>query len=191
MSAKDQARARQDREGDAHPFDTDAPSLSRRAIDNGELLSGAYWGEFRTFLAVAKTGSFTRAGAALGASHPTVGRDIKRLQDLMGCQLVVSSHNGVSLTEKGRRLAAQLISLDQTFYSLQNDLRSSDAEGVVRLGVTDGLGAVFVVPELANFSEQYPNLQIHLKSPGNLKHLRENQTDVILGFHPEPSNDVT
>jgi hypothetical protein len=34
----------------SHPFDTTAPSISRRALDHVDLLSGDYWGELRTFL---------------------------------------------------------------------------------------------------------------------------------------------
>jgi hypothetical protein len=30
-----------------HPFDTTAPSISRRALDHVDLLSGDYWGELR------------------------------------------------------------------------------------------------------------------------------------------------
>ena len=42
----------------SHPFDTTAPSISRRALDQADLLSGDYWGELRTFLWVAKAGSW-------------------------------------------------------------------------------------------------------------------------------------
>ena len=58
----------------SHPFDTTAPSISRRALDHADLLSGDYWGELRTFLWVAKAGSLSKAAELLGSSHATVGR---------------------------------------------------------------------------------------------------------------------
>lgn len=195
MINKDMPMADEVRENvpQSHPFDTAAPSISRRALDQTGLLSGNYWGELRTFLWVAKAGSLSRAAELLGSSHATVGREIRRLQDQMGSQLVILTKNGAKLTQKGRALTSELLRLDQRLFSIASDLRAekSEAEGIVRLGITDGLGVVFLVPELRRFSMQYPKIQVHLKSPGNFKNLRENQTDVILGFSPDPSHDMT
>ncbi len=129
----------------SHPFDTSAPSISRRALDQSGLLSGDYWGELRTFLWVAKAGSLSRAAELLGSSHATVGREIRRLQDQMGSQLVILTKSGAYLTEKGRALTAEPLRLDQRLFSIASDLRAEkgEAEGIVRLGVTDGLGVVF------------------------------------------------
>jgi DNA-binding transcriptional LysR family regulator len=111
----------------------------------------------------------------------------------MGSQLVVLTKNGAQLTQKGHALTDELLRLDQRLFSIASDLRAekAEAEGAVRLGITDGLGVCFLVPELRRFSKKYPKIQVHLKSPGNFKNLRENQTDVILGFSPDPSNDMT
>jgi DNA-binding transcriptional LysR family regulator len=183
------------KEGDPrpHPFDTAAPSISRRALDQTNLLSGNYWGELRTFLWVAKAGSLSRAAELLGSSHATVGREIRRLQDQMGSQLVILTKNGAHLTQKGQALTDELLRLDQRLFSITSDLRAERAEpgGTVRLGITDGLGVFFLVPELRRFSTAYPKIQVHLKSPGNFRNLHENQTDVILGFHPASSTDMT
>src|SRR6266700_3906650 len=107
-----------------HPFDTGAPSISRRALDQTALLSGDYWGELRTFLWVAKAGSLSRAAELLGSSHQTVSREIRRLQDQMGSQLVVLTKNGANLTQKGEALAGELLRLDQRLFSIASDLRA-------------------------------------------------------------------
>ena len=177
----------------SHPFDTSAPSISRRALDANSLLSGNYWGELRTFLCVAKAGSLSGAAELLGSSPATVGREIRRLQDQMGSQLVILTKNGAQLTQKGQALTDELLRLDQRLFSIASDLRAEkgEAEGTVRLGITDGLGVSFLVPELRRFSIKYPKIQVHVKSPGNFKNLHENQTDVILGFHSDSSHDMT
>jgi DNA-binding transcriptional LysR family regulator len=181
------------RERTSHPFDTSAPSISKRAIDDARLLSGDYWGELRSFLCVAKAGSLTRAAEATSTSHTKIGRDIRRLQDQLGCQLFVTSKHGIALTQRGQALVSELLALDQRLFSITNELRSEreGAEGMVRLGITDGLAVVFLVPELRRFSDQYPKIAIQIKSPSNFRDLRENQTDVILGFFPDNSPDVT
>lgn len=174
------------------PFDQHNSVLAKSALDDQNILSGRYWGELRTFLAVAKAKSLTKAAEHLDTSHMTVGREIRRLQDMTGSQLVTITKTGVSLTPRGVELARALLRFDHTLFSLTNDLRAEKqaTEGVVRLGVTDGLGVVFLIPALHEFSARFPRIQAHIKSPGNLHSLRENQADVMLGFVPEQAADV-
>jgi DNA-binding transcriptional LysR family regulator len=176
-----------------HPFRTGAPSISRLAIEDGALLSGRYWGELRTFLAVAKARSLNRAADELGVSRMTAGREIRRLQDAMGAQLLVFSKTGAALTRRGEELTRTLQRFDQEIHSLTADLRAEvrQAEGVVRLSVTDGIGVTYIVPALRRFSLSYPRIRIELKSPQNYLSLIENQTDLMIGFAAESHQDVT
>ena len=123
------------------PFNEEQKSLNRGALDDEALLSGQFWGELRTFLAVAKTKSFNRAAEITNTSQPTVSRQVKRLQDVVGSQLFISTPRGVKLTEKGEALAKALSRLDHTLFSITSDLRaeSREAEGIVRASITDGL----------------------------------------------------
>ena len=112
------------------------------------LLSGQFWGELRVFLAVAKTKSFNRAAEITNTSQPTVSRQVKRLQDVVGSQLFISTARGVKLTQKGEALAHALCRLDHTLYSITSDLKAetSEAEGIVSVSITDGLNALFAAP---------------------------------------------
>ena len=174
------------------PFDEEQQSLNRSPLDDETLLSGQFWGELRVFLAVAKTKSFNRAAEITNTSQPTVSRQVKRLQDIVGSQLFISTPRGVKLTPKGEALAKALSRLDHTLYSITNDLKTetSQAEGVVRVSITDGLNTFFVAPALERFSAEYPKIQLHLKSPLNLINLRENQTDMMIGFGPVEAADI-
>jgi DNA-binding transcriptional LysR family regulator len=167
--------------------------LNRTLLDDPRILSGQFWGELRVFLAVAKAGSFSRAATVLATSQPTVSRQVKRLQDLMGAQLLIPTQSGVKLTAKGEQLARSLAELDQSLFLLSNDLKaeSRDEEGLVRISVTDGLGVFFLVPALQQFSIEHPRIQISLQSPLNLNDLRQNQTDLMLSFAPVQASDVT
>jgi DNA-binding transcriptional LysR family regulator len=174
------------------PFDEEQQSLNKSPLDEETLLSGQFWGELRVFLAVAKTKSFNRAAEMTNTSQPTVSRQVKRLQDVVGSQLFISTPRGVKLTQKGEALAQALSRLDHTLYSITSDLKAEtrEAEGTVRVSITDGLNAFFAAPALVQFSAQYPKIQLHLKSPLNHIDLRENQTDIMLGFGPSVSNHL-
>ena len=60
----------------------------------------------------------------------------------------------------------------------------------MRVSITDGLNVLFAAPSLERFSEEYPKIQVHLKSPLNILNLRENQTDMMIGFSPVESSDI-
>jgi DNA-binding transcriptional LysR family regulator len=173
------------------PFDQTQP-LNRTPLDEENLLSGRFWAELRVFLAVAKAKSFNRAAEILNTSQPTVSRQVKRLQDVLGSQLLISTQHGVRLTQKGEELARALARLDHAVFSLTSNLRaeSSEAEGTVRVSITDGLNALFVAPAIQDFSFKYPKISIHLKSPLNVMNLRDNQTDMMIGFSPEDASDI-
>lgn len=174
------------------PFDEEQQSFNKSPLDDETLLSGQFWAELRVFLAVAKTKSFNRAAELTNTSQPTVSRQVKRLQDVVGSQLFVSTPRGVKLTPKGEALAKALARLDHTLYSITSDLKaeSREAEGVVRVSITDGLNALFAAPALERFSAQYPKVQVHLKSPLNILNLRENQTDMMISIIPSASSDI-
>jgi DNA-binding transcriptional LysR family regulator len=173
------------------PFDEEQ-QLNKSPLDEETLLSGQFWGELRVFLAVAKTKSFNRAAEITNTSQPTVSRQVKRLQDAVGSQLFISTPRGVKLTKKGEALAQALTRLDYTLHSLTSDLKSEsrEAEGTVRVSLTDGLNALFAAPALSQFTAQYPKIQLHLKTPLNHIDLRENQTDMMIGFVPSVSSDI-
>lgn len=167
--------------------------LNRTSLDDENLLSGHFWGELRVFLAVAKAKSFNRAAEILNTSQPTVSRQVKRLQDQMGSQLFVPTQHGVKLTVKGQALAQALSRLDHSLFALTNDLKAEtkEAEGIVRISITDGLNTFFVAPAISAFAAEHPKIQLHLKSPTNVVSLRENQTDMMIGFSPVEAADIS
>src|ERR1700749_227529 len=111
-------------------FDQKQRAFNGSPLDEENLLSGQFWAELRVFLAVAKTKSFNRAAEITNTSQPTVSRQVKRLQDVVGSQLFISTPRGVKLTQKGEALAQALSRLDQTLYSITSGLRAEtrDAE---------------------------------------------------------------
>jgi DNA-binding transcriptional LysR family regulator len=121
-----------------------------------------------------------------------VSRQVKRLQDVVGSQLFVSTARGITLTPSGEALAQALCRLDHTLYSITSDLKTetTEAEGTVSVSITDGLNALFAAPALEQFSAQYPKIQLHLKNSVNLMHLRENQTDMMIGIGPAESPGI-
>lgn len=163
-------------------------ALSSIKSDDPALLSGQYWGELRIFAEVARARSFNKAAERLGISQPTIGRKVRRLQDLIGAQLFVSTKQGVQLTPRGEELAAALLVLDQSLFALASDLkaRDRDAEGIVRVSLSDGMAAFFAAPAVPAFSARHPRIMLHLRGISIFGELHENQTDMMLTPAPPP-----
>lgn len=174
------------------PFGEDRKDLDRSPLEIDRLLSGNFWRELRTFLAVAKSRSYAKAGEMLQMSAPTVSRDIKRLQSAFGSQLVVANYAGAMLTPKGRALAMHLAELDYRLFSLSNNLKQEESQvaGRVSVSVTSGLGVAFVAPAVNRLTSSHPQIQVDLKEQVSFIHLEKNQTDIMLGMTPIQRPDV-
>ncbi len=161
-------------------------NLSSLAREEPGLLSGQYWAELRIFAEVARAKSFNRAAERLGLSQPTIGRKVRRLQDVIGAQLFTSSKQGVRLTQRGEELARALLDFDRSLFSMATDLkaRDKDAEGVVRVNISDGMAAFFAAPAIPAFTERYPRIQLHLRGISSFGELSESQTDMMLTMVP-------
>src|SRR5271154_6304225 len=176
-----------------HQFPNGSHSLRRLALEERTLLSGRFWGELRTFLAVAKAKSLSRAAEEVGLSRMTAGREIRRLQDAIGAQLVTFTKMGASLTPRGEKLALALQRLDQEIFALTSDLRTEvlQTEGVVRLSVTDGIGIFYILPILGDLTAKYPRIRVEFVAPRNYLSLVENRTDLMIGFSEETNSEIT
>lgn len=75
----------------------------------------------RTFAAVARAGSFTRAADRLGLTQQGASGHVRRLESLLGCVLFERSRSRVELTRQGAALLAQantlLMATDELFDS--------------------------------------------------------------------------
>jgi DNA-binding transcriptional LysR family regulator len=107
----------------------------------------------------------------------------------MRVQLLVSTERGIKLTRRGQELAQFLANLDESLYAITTGVQEDtpDAEATVRVSITNGLNAIFLVPNLQEFSQKNPNIHVHTKSILSLNDVRENQTDMMLAFVPPDS----
>jgi DNA-binding transcriptional LysR family regulator len=107
----------------------------------------------------------------------------------MRVQLLLSTERGITLTRRGQELAQFLANLDESLYAITTGVQEDtpDAEATVRVSITNGLNAIFLVPNMQEFSEKNPNIHLHTKSIISLNDVRENQTDMMLAFAPPES----
>jgi DNA-binding transcriptional LysR family regulator len=118
----------------------------------------------RTFLAVAETGSATRAAARVHVTQAAVSQQLKRLEETVGRQLLVRDRKGFRLTSSGERLLVQaqrLLALnDETWASMA----APDQASEVVLGVPCDLLHPFLPPILKRFKAEWPGAAVRFVS---------------------------
>jgi len=116
----------------------------------------------RTFLAVAQSLSFTRAGAGLSLSQPTVSQHVRRLEQAVGRPLFVRDTRSVTLTADGEVMAGFARSILAAHEQAVAYFTGSGLSGRLRFGVTDDLALTPVPRILRDFRQLYPRIDLEL-----------------------------
>lgn len=126
------------------------------------------WDGIDEFVAVAETGSFSRAAERLRVSSSHVSRSVARLEDRMQAPLFYRTTRKVSLTESGRTFLARCQRLaeqrDDAFLAV-GALQGGDSEvkGLLRMTCATAYGEQFVMPLINSLMERNPQLSIEVE----------------------------
>lgn len=91
--------------------------------------------QFRQLLAVAETGSFTRAADRLGVSQPALSAGISKLEQELGVSLFNRDRRAIHLTSHGQRLATRARQVLDVCSTARAEMRANDPRETVTLGV--------------------------------------------------------
>lgn len=144
--------------------------------------------QMRVFEAVARLGSFTRAGEETHMAQPTVSVHMKKLAETVGAPLVELSGKRVRLTAVGEELYATVKRVMQTFVDLDTSIAgiSDPATGRLRIATTTA-GEYLMPPLLAQFLRRYPDIEVSLHVSARatvLDRLERNEDDLYLLTDP-------
>lgn len=116
------------------------------------------------FVEVARVGSFSGAGTALGIPNATVSRRIAALERSLDIRLFNRSTRSVALTTLGRRYlerCAHLIDEARAIHE-QLHLETSAVSGELRISMPVDFAVSYVGPLLSEFAHQYPSVRFQL-----------------------------
>ena len=116
--------------------------------------------QLRTFIAIAETGSFTKAAEVVNKTQSAVSMQMKRLEERLERPIFARDGRASKLTEDGQRLldyARRIVKLN-----VETIAAFSDAElsGRVRLGVPDDYADRYLPEIMARFSRAYPGVEL-------------------------------
>jgi aminoethylphosphonate catabolism LysR family transcriptional regulator len=160
--------------------------------DTTEPLQYVGFNQLRSFHAVARAGSVTKAARMLHVSQPTVTIQLRQLESAYGVELVHRTPRGLQLTSVGRALfslSERIFALEQEAVNLLTKACGA-LTGELRVA---GVGPYFVMRMLSAFSRRHPAIQLSLSLSNSaevINGLREYRADVgVVGQpvgHPPP-----
>src|SRR6056297_3095955 len=126
----------------------------------------------RAFDLVARHGSFAQAAHTLNVTRPAVSKQIRQLETLLGCQLVIRGRPGVSLTETGFQLASGLAQgFDRISASFQYAQDAREGTNGVRILVDRDFAASWLAERIGGFLVENPGgaMEIVAERNGRLR----------------------
>jgi DNA-binding transcriptional LysR family regulator len=155
---------------------------------DGRLLAG-----LSVLVAVAESGSFTRAAETLGLSASGVSRAVSRLEERIGVRLLDRSTRALRLTDEGKRfytLAAPHLDAIVDAASIVGGA-SKGVRGKLRASVNQIIAQTLLGPRMAEFAVRFPNLSLDLLPPDEAGDLVSNGIDVAIRFGPQVQSSMS
>ncbi|MGV1794500.1 LysR family transcriptional regulator [Rhizobium sp. A37_96] len=141
----------------------------------------------KTFLAVARSKSFTRAAEKVHLVQSSVSDQMQALEAELGVVLFTRSRQGLALTEAGETL----VSYADEILALNEEARAAvttaggQAPGSIAVGALETIAAVRLPAWLSGFQGDHPEIALQLKVAGSgelLRKLENGEIDVAFCF---------
>lgn len=134
----------------------------------------------RCFEIVAAQLSIKKAALALNVSESAVSRQVKILEDQLGAPLFIRSHNGLEITDDGRRLA---LSVKEAFDHIANAIDPFRNErNAVTIKVLPTFALRWLLPRLRGFQERHPLIKVNVHTRLNDMTLNDNDADLGIRY---------
>lgn len=139
----------------------------------------------RTLVTVVDQRSFTKAAQLLGVTQPAVSAQIKRLQFLLGYEVLDKSAPGVCLTPRGEMVAVRarrMLSINDQI--LQLDGGQPEAQ-TVRVAIPGDFAGVRIPATLAQFRRRWPDVRFKVRATSfedMVRGLRQGDLDLCVAI---------
>ncbi|MEM8796858.1 MAG: LysR substrate-binding domain-containing protein [Pseudomonadota bacterium] len=144
--------------------------------------------QLHTFVAIAETGSFTRAAEAVFKTQSAVSMQMRKLEERLQKQLFVRDGRHSRLSDDGERLlvfARRMVRLSAETLAAFDDNR---LEGVIRFGMPDDFADRFLPEVLARFAQSNPRVEVEFAcepTPNLVEMFKKGRLDLALITHDE------
>nr|WP_281419455.1 LysR family transcriptional regulator [Falsiroseomonas tokyonensis] len=142
------------------------------------------WSLLQAFVLVMRTGSLSAAAIQLKLTQPTVGRQIRTLEEAVGEALFDRTPQGLRPTDRAQALFDHALGLEQAAQALATAMagKLDSPTGTVRVTTSEPF-AVERLPVLLNpFMEANPGITIEMLASNQVENLLRRDADIAIRF---------
>ncbi len=117
-------------------------------------------------IAVAECGSFSKAAPVTGIAQPALGRQVRKLEEDCGVQLLYRHGRGVALTPDGEKFIERVRPIVQQLNAVAAEFRHERQapDGTVIVGMVPTVANLLGLRLLAATRKKYPKLRLNIVS---------------------------
>jgi len=140
------------------------------------------WDDVRVFLAVVRSGSYSRAAAMLGIRQSTVSRRVRALEERLGVKLFDHMGHGMRPTPAADGIQPSAERMEQQVQAIEREVLDADTtpHGTVRVTGPDWLLTWWLAPRLSELQAHYPELRVEFLTARGRLDLGAREADVAL-----------
>lgn len=144
----------------------------------------------RSFEAVGRHLSFSRAADSLGVTHGAVSRQIALLERALGVRLFERGAT-LALTEQGQRLFEGVAPAFDRLAAAVEGIDRRDAQRVLLVNAPPTFTMKWLIPRLTRFQQRFRDVDVRLSTGiGPLRELKMNEVDVVIRRLARPDPDL-
>lgn len=140
--------------------------------------------EMQVFLRIAERSSFSLAADDLMIPRATVSNLLKRLEQRLGVRLLERTTRQVRVTHEGQAYYHRCVRILNDLEEADSAFTATQPKGMLRINLQGTLAKHFVVPNLAEFVDKYPGIQLQIGEGDRLIDLVEEGVDCVLRAGP-------
>ncbi|WP_027709609.1 LysR family transcriptional regulator [Zooshikella ganghwensis] len=146
----------------------------------------------RSFVEVAKTGSFTQAANQLALSRLQVSRHVKEVESWLNQRLLHRTTRRVSLTSAGEDalLHCERILSEMTEMEMKAQTLTESLSGSIRIATPIGLAHCLLLNVVEEFTHIHPAVSVDLLLSDHLSLLVDERVDIALRFTVQPAENL-
>lgn len=144
----------------------------------------------QSFIAVAETGSFTKAANRIGRTQSAVSQQMAKLEGLLGKPFLIRGKT-ITLTPEGEIILGYARKIYALHREMIDRFRQPELEGEVRFGVPENFASVFLSEVLADFSRIHPRILLKIECDLTLnlfERFQQKEFDLVLVKMNQPEN---
>jgi len=137
----------------------------------------------QTFVRIVEANSFTKAAQTLELPRAALTATLKKLEALLGTQLLQRTTRRLSLTPDGAQYYQQCLEILNAIDAAELSLRGAEGQcpkGKLRVDLPGAVGRNLIMPHLAEFHAAYPEVELTISLSDRLVDLTQEGIDCAL-----------